>query len=284
MNGTLSRAAFGALLAGLGAAAEASERLTAVLEGQPDAVKARYEFRHPAETLAFFGVEPGMTVMEALPGGGWYTKILLPYLGADGKLLAADYAIDLYALFGFMTEEALEEKRGWAEAFEAQAATWAGDQGAAVEAFAFGSLPESLHGTADVVLFVRALHNLARFEERGGFLTQALADAHALLEPGGILGVVQHEAPADVSDAWASGQRGYLKKAWVIGRVEAAGFELIAESDVNANPKDQPGEEDVVWRLPPSLATSREDPHLRTALEAVGESNRMTLKFRKIDG
>ena len=86
-----------------------------------------------------------------------------------------------------------------------------------------------------------------------------------------------------MSDEFADGSHGYLKKSFVIAAAEAAGFEFVAESDVNANPKDQPSEDDIVWRLPPSLRTSQDDPELRAELEAVGESNRMTLKFRKPD-
>ena len=134
-----------------------------------------------------------------------------------------------------------------------------------------------------MVFFPRVLHNLARFEAEGGYLTMALADAYAVLKPGGTFGIVQHEARDDMSDEFADGSRGYLKKSFVIAAVEAAGFEFVAESDINANPKDRPGNDDIVWRLPPTLGTSRQDPELRAELEAVGESNRMTLKFRKPD-
>ena len=142
-------------------------------------------------------------------------------------------------------------------------------------------MPEELQGTADIVFFPRVLHNLARFEAAGGYLTAALADAFAVLKPGGTFGVVQHHARDDMSDEFADGRRGYLKKAFVIAAAEAAGFEFVGESDINANPNDQPTEEDIVWRLPPTLATSRDNPELKAELEAVGESNRMTLKFRK---
>ena len=95
------------------------------------------------------------------------------------------------------------------------------------------------------------------------------------------MGVVQHHARDEMPDEWATGANGYLKKQFVIDQMEAAGFEFVAESDINANPKDQPTTEDFVWRLPPSLVTSREDPELRKKMLAIGESNRMTLKFRK---
>ena len=101
------------------------------------------------------------------------------------------------------------------------------------------------------------------------------------LHLGGVLGVVQHHARDDVSDEWANGSHGYMKKQFVIDRVVAAGFEFVAESDVNANPKDRPTGDDVVWRLPPTFATSRDDEELKAKYAAIGESNRMTLKFRK---
>jgi predicted methyltransferase len=257
------------------------ERLAAVLAAQAPEVQARYEWRHPQETLEFFGVAPGMTVVETLPGGGLYTKILLPYLGPQGAYIGADYAAEMYPLFGFFSAEHLQEKETWVADFTAEAAGWAGADGPSVAAFTLGSLPEAMQGTADAVLFVRALHNLARFEEQGGYLTTALQNAYAVLKPGGVVGVVQHEARAAMPGAWASGSNGYLKRDFVIQRMEQAGFEFLGASEVNQNEKDQPGESDVVWRLLPSLATSGEDPDLRAQMEAIGESNRMTLKFRK---
>ena len=257
------------------------EGLAEILAAQPEEVQARYEHRHPQETLEFFGIEPGMTVVEALPGGGWYTKILLPYLGSDGRLIGADYALEMFPLFGFFSDEQIEAKETWVEDWTAEAEGWAGEDAAAVSAFVLGSLPEEMAGTADAMLFIRALHNLARFEDEGGFLTAALADAYAVLKPGGVVGVVQHEARPDMPDEWADGSAGYLKQAFVINAFEEAGFELAAERDINANPADQPTADDVVWRLPPTLATSREDPELREELQAVGESNRMTLLFRR---
>jgi predicted methyltransferase len=258
-----------------------SKRLADVLEAQPDEVKARYIWRHPQETLEFFGLAPGITVVEALPGGGWYTRILLPYLGPEGGYIGADYAQDMFPLFGFFSEERLKEKETWVADFTAEASGWAGEDGPSVAAFALGSMPEAMKGQADAVLFIRALHNLARFEPDGGYLTAALKDTFDVLKPGGMVGVVQHEARPDMPDDWASGRNGYLKKDFVIQKFEAAGFEFVGDSDVNQNANDQPTVDDIVWRLPPSLATSREDPELKKKMEAIGESNRMTLKFRK---
>lgn len=258
-------------------------RLAEVLAAQPEKVRARYVYRHPKETLEFFGIKPGMTVLEALPGGGWYSKILIDYLGGDGHLIGADYSLSMYPLFGFFNAEMLEAKKTWVADWTEEANGWRKEDDAMVSAFAFGSMPEEFRGKADAVLFIRALHNLNRFEKDGGFLTSALKDAHDALKPGGTLGIVQHQARDEMPDEWADGSRGYLKKAALIARLEAAGFEFTADSPVNQNPGDQPAADDVVWRLPPSLATSREDPALKEKMLAIGESNRMTLKFRKRD-
>jgi len=261
----------------------AVERLAIVLAQQPDEVQARYAARRPAEILAFFGVEPGMTVVELLPGGGWYSKILLPYLGEDGKLIGVDYPIELFELFGFMNEAQMAAKETWAEDWTRTAEGWREPGDAAVAAFALGDMPEEMAGTADAVLMIRAMHNLARFEPQGGFLTSALQEIHAALKPGGIVGVVQHEARPDMPDDWASGDAGYLQRDFVIASFQGAGFELVDESDLLANPRDVPTVEDNVWRLPPNLRTSADDPALRAEMQEIGESHRMTLKFRKPD-
>ncbi len=258
-----------------------NDELAAVLAEQPDTVKARFEYRHPQQTLEFFGIAPGMTVVEALPGGGWYSKILLPYVGPKGRLIGADYAPDMWPLFGFFGEDWLKKKETWPADFTAEATEWGGENGAPVSAFAFGSLPEDMKGTADAVLFIRALHNLARFDSEGGYLAAALKDTFDVLRPGGIVGVVQHEARPEMPDEWAGGQNGYLKQSFVIARMKEAGFKLLANNDINENPKDQPTTDDIVWRLPPSLMTSKDDPELKTRMEQIGESNRMTLLFSK---
>jgi predicted methyltransferase len=259
------------------------DKLAAVLAAQPDEAKARYPYRHPQETISFFGIEPGMTVVEGLPGTGWYTKILLPYLGSEGRLVGANYPLDLWPNFAFANEEFMAEMSQWLENWPAGAEEWRGEDGASIGAFWFGAMPEELAGTADVVFFVRMLHNVWRFqsEGKGDYLDMALKDAYDVLKPGGVLGVVQHHARDDKSDEWANGSHGYMKKQFVIDRIEAAGFELVAESDVNANDKDQPSGDDIVWRLSPTFATSRDNPELKAQLAAIGESNRMTLKFRK---
>lgn len=260
-----------------------TSRLEKVLADQPEELKARYPHRHPRETLEFFGIEPGMTVVEALPGGGWYTKILLPYLGSDGRLIGVNYPNDIWAEFGTFDDEFIESMQTWTTDWPERARQWRGADGAAVDAFVFGQMPDELAGQADAVLIIRALHNLARFEESGGYLTTALQDVHRALKPGGIVGVVQHEARPDMPDEWASGANAYLKEQFVVDRMRDAGLELVASSDVNRNPNDQPTIQDSVWRLPPSYRGAGDDPEARAARDAIGESNRMTLLFRKAE-
>lgn len=263
------------------APAVSENRLAVALGAQPDEVQARYQYRHPQETLEFFGIEPGMTVLEGLPGGGWYTKILLPYLGNEGHLIGANYSMEMWPKFAFATEEFIKMQSTWLTDWPAKAEAWRNDDSATISAFSFGSMPEAMAGTADIVFLARVLHNAARFESDGGFLTDILADSYTALKPGCTLAIVQHHARDEMSDEFADGSHGYLKKSFVIAEAEKAGFEFVAESDINANPKDQPTEEDIVWRLPPRFATSAENPELKAELAAVGESNRMTLKFRK---
>ena len=258
-----------------------SELLAAALASQTDEVQARYVYRHPQETLEFFGIEPGMTVYETLPGGGWYSKILLSYLGPQGHLIGADYDADMYPLFGFFSEEALAAKATWVETWTSEAEAWRNEDSATVSAVQMGSLPAEMHATADAAVVVRSLHNLARFESEGGFLSAAIQDVFDVLKPGGIVGVVQHQARDEMPNEFATGARGYLKDDFVIKRFTDAGFVFNGLTDINFNEKDQPGENDIVWRLPPSLSTSRENPELKEELMAVGESNRMTMKFSK---
>jgi len=255
--------------------------LTAALSQQVDDNKARFSSRNPGQTLEFFGIQPGMTVVEVLPGGGWYSKILLPYLGADGQLIGTDYPQKLWPNFSFMTPERIEGKKTWVATWTAEAEEWRGDNSAAVSAFQFEEMPASMAGSADAVLYIRALHNLFRFESKGGFLTNALKDTFTVLKPGGIVGIVQHQAYEDRPDDWANGDSGYLKKSALVEKMLAAGFEFVGESNINENAKAQATVGDIVWRLPPSLSGSKDDAEKRAAMNAIGESNRMTLKFRK---
>jgi predicted methyltransferase len=256
-----------------------SAALAMALDAQPDEAKARYDARNPAATLAFFGIEPGMTVAEALPGGGWYSKILIPYLGSEGTLVGAHYPDDLWVNFGFPEERTaafIERSNGWVASTEEWDVT-----GASVTDYKITTAPDAMMGTVDAALFIRALHNMNRFNDKGGYMDKALAETFAMLKSGGIVGVVQHRGPEGNSDEWATGANGYLKQSAVIAKFEAAGFELVETSEINANAKDVPSNEDFVWRLSPSLNGTEEGTPERAAAAAIGESDRMTLKFRK---
>ena len=264
------------------AAPTSEERLDAVLAAQSDETKARYQYRHPKETLMFFGVEPGMTVVDTLPGEpGWYTPILLSYLGLEGRVIGADYSMQMWPLFKPYVDDAfLEKRKTWTETYLSAAEALRSPDAAPVSAFVYGSAPDELNGTVDVVLMIRAAHHFNRLED-GRFFTEALGEIRDMLKPGGVLAVVQHRAPESASDTWANGDNGYLKQSRVVSVIEGAGFEFVGSSEVNANPKDAPTEEELVWRLPPTLATSADNPELRAQMEAIGESDRMTLKFKK---
>ncbi len=270
------------LLTGFLPAAQADDAATleAVLAARGEEDRARDGARHPAETLAFFRVRPGMTVAEGLPGGGWYSKILAAYLGPDGALYGVNYSDDTWPLFGFASEAWIAGRIASTAEFPNLVASFT-DNGIATRGFTFTTVPAEVDGTVDRVLLIRALHNLNRYEDKAGTRTQALGAVSRMLKGDGLVGVVQHRAPESVSDESAHGQRGYLKQSAVIEMFEAAGFELVDSSEINANPKDQPGEDAVVWRLPPSLRGSEENSEVREEMLAIGESDRMTLLFRK---
>ncbi len=256
-------------------------KLTSVLASQSEKAKARFNARNPADTLTFFGITPGMAVGEALPGGGWYTKVLVPYLGEDGALVGIDYALNMWQEFSFANEEFIENKKNWPAEFVTKSVEWAPADGPKITGTTFGDVPADLAGQLDAVLFVRALHNLARFEGEGQYMSHALKTTNDLLKVGGLVGVVQHRAPADSDDAWANGSAGYLKQANVIAAFDAAGFDFVKSSEINANAKDQPTADDIVWRLPPSLNGVGDDEALKAERLEIGESDRMTLLFQK---
>lgn len=256
-------------------------RLEQVLDNQSAETKSRYPYRNPAETLRFFGIQPGMTVVEVLPGGGWYSQILAPYLGSEGTLIGVDYPLPIFSNFEFATPEFMEKRKSWPSEWVTNRDEWGGDSAATLEAYRFDEVPSDLNGTVDSVLFIRALHNLARYEKAGQYFSHALSVSHDLLKPGGTIGIVQHAAPDSASAEWADGSSGYLKTEWVKSQLEKAGFEFVDSTTINANPQDKPGQADTVWRLPPSLGTSQDDPMLKQQYLAIGETNRMTLLFRK---
>jgi predicted methyltransferase len=256
-----------------------TDTLNAVLTSRSDEDKVRDDARQPLETLTFFQIKPGMTIAEALPGGGWYTRILANYLGQDGTLYGVNYPDSLWPMLSYASPEWIAERIAATQNFTAKVATFT-DNGITAQGFTFDTVPPEVEGTVDRVLLIRALHNLNRFQQKAGTRSQALAATHAMLKQDGLVGVVQHRAPATASKEWADGNKGYLNEVAVIAMFAEAGFALVAQSEINANPMDQPSGEDNVWQLPPSLRGNSDDEQ-RDAMVAIGESDRMTLLFRK---
>jgi len=233
--------------------------------------RARDGWRHPAQSLSFWGVKPGDEVVEFWPGAGWYTDILAPFLTATGgSYYAAAVQTDTPA--GQALVEAYRRK------LEAKPKLYG-----QVHITAFGPMsgPVAPAGTADVVLFLRNLHDWMA----GGFAEKAFHDAHEALKPGGVLGIEQHRAaPGGVQDVLA--KDGYVLEAYVKDMAADAGFAFDAASEINANPKDDRNHPFGVWTLPPSLrsapAGKLPNPAFdQTKYKAIGESDRMTLRFLK---
>lgn len=261
-------------------AADPNPALATVIEARSEEDRTRDGARHPLETLTFFQVEPGMTVAEGLPGGGWYTRILANYLGGDGAIYGVNYVDRMWPMFSFATEEWIQSRIKSNSEFDNKVAGFT-DNNIKAAGITFNTVPEAAVGAVDRVLMIRALHNLNRFEANGGTRSQALASIRGMLAKDGLVGVVQHRLPESAPEEGSDGSRGYLKQSAVIAMFSEAGFELVSSSEINANAKDVPGPEDVVWRLPPSLRGSKDNPEQKAAMQAIGESDRMTLLFRK---
>lgn len=241
--------------------------LKAVLAGKHRSPSnaARDKDRHPLETLKFFGVTPKMTVLEYGPGGGWYTELLAPTLFAQGKLMVttSDPNGPKEARATFYAETLKRFLDRAPEMFSK------------VERIVIDSKnPQfGIDEKADMVIVMRSMHGMHRDKLLTGFLAQTFK----ALKPGGVLGVEQHRAKADANPD-ESAKQGYLPEAFVIAQAEAAGFKLDKKSEINANPKDTKDYPDGVWTLPPSFELGDKD---RAKYAAIGESDRMTLRFIK---
>ena len=259
-----------ALLAATGCAStvQADDALKAAIAGKDrtPANAARDSARHPYETLTFFGIKPNMTVVELAPGGGWYTEILAPYLRDNGKLIVA----------GESPTSTNEAARRYAARMTTKLESNPGMYGK-VQRGVF-EVPTATYniaqaGSADLVVTFRNIHNWTG--EGDAKVNAIFKNVYTVLKPGGVFGVVEHRAPAGKP---VDPKSGYLHEAAVIKMVEAAGFKLAAKSEVNANPKDTADHVKGVWSLPPVLANKDVD---REKYMAIGESDRMTLKFVK---
>jgi predicted methyltransferase len=215
---------------------------------------ARDVYRHPAETLAFFGVAPGQTVVEYIPGGGWYTEILAPLMKAKGTLYA--------------TQPAGKGLDSLSAKFSADPATYGKVKLVAWPAE--GLIPD---GSVDTIVTFRNIHNMVM----GGTAEANFKRFFTLLKPGGVLGVEDHRLP-ESRDSALEKTSGYLKRSTVVALAKQAGFVLEGESEINANPKDTADWPKGVWTLPPTYDLGDVD---RAKYAAIGESDRMTLRFRK---
>lgn len=242
-----------------------------------DGDRARDQYRNPAETLAFFGVEPTMTVAEFGPGGGWYTRVLAPYLMPAGTYIAFQPDSDA----GTYRNRAQEARaKGWTERFKQTIAEGMGVEADSVMAFEIDEMPEDAAGTVDRVLIFRSMHGLNIRNNAD----DVLKAARTMLKDDGMVGVVQHRAPEGASyDDYGARQRGYMRTEDVVAIFEANGFELAGTSEVNANPNDPANWEGGVWTLPPSLGFGRQSEEEMAKHRAIGESDRMTLLFKKAD-
>lgn len=227
--------------------------------------KARDAYRHPVQTLQFFGVKPDKTVVEVSPSAGWYTEILAPLLHDKGVYYAAH------------SDAAASERAAKAVAtFQAKLDANPGVYGK-VKLTAFGKTKLGAiapDGSADVVLTFRNIHNWYI----GGFAPEAFATFNKALKMGGTLGIVEHQLPESMADDLQKSS-GYMKRSTVVALAKAAGFKLVGSSDINANAKDTHDYPKGVWTLPPNYAEGDTD---KAKYTAIGESDRMTLKFEKV--
>ena len=248
--------------------------LQAILDDESRADdKARDVYRHPVQTLTFFGVKPEQTVVEYGPGGGWYTRVLVPYLAESGKYVAIN-ADSSTTNFPDRAREA--RSKGWPESFPDTAAKWTGVDAKKILAFESDELPDDMKGKVDRILIFRSLQGMLN----GNRADSELRALREMLADDGMVGVVQHRAKPDAPYAMSNGSKGYLKQSSVVALFELNGFELVSESEINANPKDMANYPGGVWTLPPVLGSGETD---KAKYEAIGESDRMTLLFKKRD-
>lgn len=226
---------------------------------------ARNSFRHPVETLEFFGLQPDMTLIEILPGGGWYTEILAPYMSGQGKFYAAHFSPNATASYMPPGLERFEDKLAMNPELYGKTIVRHLDP-----PHETAIAPAE---SADMALTFRNVHNWIMADQEHEFF----ASFYDALKPGGILGIVEHRAkPGSSMEVMRT--TGYVTEAYVIEVASAAGFELVAKSEINANPKDPTVHPRGVWTLPPNYRLGDTD---RAKYEAIGESDRMTLKFIK---
>lgn len=242
----------------------------AVADKRRDGDRARDEYRHPGETMAFFRIAPGMKVGEYAPGGEWISRLLGLYLGDRGRLVGLFFNPS-HPNFNDKTREGI---RAGVAKYPADVAAFTGLPADRFAAMTLESIPDAEKGTFDRIVIMRMVHNLMRWNIADSEI-RAMRD---LLKPDGLVGIEQHRARPDAPFSYTDGSKGYLREADVIKLMEINGFDFVARSNINANPRDTANWPDGVWTLPPTYALKDQD---RARYQAVGESDRMTLLFRK---
>lgn len=248
-----------------------AEIAAAVASPLRDKDKARDQYRRPAETLEFFQVAPDMKVGEYAPGGEWYSRLLGLYLGPKGKLVGLYFD----PTSGAFSEAAQKGIRDGAAKYPADVAAASGLPAERFSAMTLEKLPDAEKGTFDRILVMRMMHNLLRWN----IADREIKAMRELLKPGGMIGIEQHRAKPDAPYAYTDGSKGYLREADVIKFMEVNGFTYVGKSEANANKKDPANWEGGVWTLPPMMRGAKDEDKAR--LQAIGESDRMTLLFRK---
>lgn len=254
------------------ASAKTSDIASVLKSDIRDDDRARDKYRHPKETLDFFGITPDMTVGEYSPGGGWYTRVLAPYLADTGSYVAVNTDVDAY--MAGADADRMASAKAFPSTFPGEVEAWTGIPASKITAYEIDEAPEGAAESLDALLVFRALHGLTSRE----MVDSMLGDTWELLKPGGLVGVVQHRAKEDAPHEFSQGTKGYLKQSEVIAIFESEGYEFVRASEINANAKDPANHPGGVWTLPPVLRFGEEN---KSEYEAIGESDRMTLLFRK---
>ncbi|MEQ1495934.1 MAG: methyltransferase [Novosphingobium sp.] len=265
-----------ALIAVPAASKQASSKINAELAAAVanplrDKDRARDVYRRPAETLAFFQIAPDMKVGEYAPGGEWYSRLLGLYLGPKGKLVGLYFN----PASGPFNETQQKGIRDGAAKYPADIAGWSGLPADRFAAYTLDAVPAAEKGTFDRILVMRMMHNLLRWN----IADREIKAMRDLLKPGGMIGIEQHRARPNAPYSYTDGNKGYLREKDVIAFMELNGFEYVGSSKANANPKDPANWPNGVWTLPPALRDAKDEDKPR--LNAIGESDRMTLLFRK---
>jgi predicted methyltransferase len=230
----------------------------------------RDKYRNPAKTFEFFKLHPDHKIGEYAPGGEWISRIIGKYIDDKGKFTGLYFSANA----GFGNAEQATRVKASAAKFGEDVAKVTGRPATDYQGYTLDAIPEGEKGTFDRILVMRMLHNMTRWN----IADTEIKRMRELLKPDGMIGIEQHRAKATAPYSYTDGNKGYMREADIIKFMEMNGFELVAKGEMNANPKDTANWPDGVWTLPPALTLKDKD---KAKYEAIGESDRMTLLFKK---